>query len=142
MSEAQQPEVTQRRPERGAARRSRLVLVGCLLGLTLALGCRAYVPTPDARNLLVEGVGAGSLTVENRTPDMLCYAYITQAEGDWGHDRLSPAEVIDPGAARHFDVGEGTWRVRIEDCSGRAVFQRDALFVGPEGAAVRLVARE
>jgi hypothetical protein len=73
---------------------------------------------------------------------MVCYAYITQDAATWGADRLPPAEVIDPDSARHFEVGEGTWRVRLEDCSRRAVFQREDLVVGPEGTAIRLFARE
>jgi hypothetical protein len=55
-----------RRPLGGARLRQRLALL--LVTLALLSGCRAYVPTPDARNLLVQGVAAGSLTVENRTP--------------------------------------------------------------------------
>jgi hypothetical protein len=129
-----------RRPLGGARLRQRLALL--LVTLALLSGCRAYVPTPDARNLLVQGVAAGSLTVENRTPDLVCYAYITQDAATWGEDRLPPAEVIDPDSARHFEVGEGTWRVRLEDCSRRAVFQREDLVVGPEGTAIRLFARE
>ena len=31
-------------------------------------------------------------------------------------------------------MGEGAFRVRLEDCSRRAVFQREALVVGPEGS--------
>lgn len=133
-------QATSRRPRPLGGARVRLALALLTAGCLSA--CRAYVPTPDARNLLVHGVAAGSLTVENRTPDMLCYAYITQDADTWGEDRLAPAEVIDPDSARHFDVGEGTWRVRLEDCSRRAVFQREDLVVGPEGAAVRLFARE
>ena len=113
-----------------------------LLGFALLVGCRAYVPTPDARNVQVAGVAAGSLTIENRTTDLVCYVFITQDPSGWGEDRLAPAEVIDPDSSRHFEVGEGAWRVRLEDCSRRAVFQREALVVGPEGTAVRLLARE
>jgi hypothetical protein len=106
-------------------------------------GCRGHVPVPDARNLIIPtGVAAGALTVENRLPDLVCYVYITQETDRWGEDRLAPAEAIDPDSSRHFEVGAGTWRVRIEDCSRRGVYQRDAVVVQPNGTAIRLLFRE
>jgi hypothetical protein len=108
-----------------------------------ASGCRAHVPVPDARNVIISsGVVAGALTIENRLPDLVCYVYITQEERGWGDDRLAPAEVIDANSSRHFEVGPGTWRVRIEDCSRRGVYQRDAVVVQPRGSAIRLFFRE
>ena len=117
-------------------------LAATLVMCSLFAGCGAHVPVPDARNPVTQGVAPGCLTVENRLPDLVCYAYVSQSERDWGDDRLGPAETIDPGSARHFHVGEGTFRVRLEDCSRRAVYQRDAIAVGTEGAAVRLFFRE
>lgn len=140
-----------RRRETSTGRSSRLLATCHLRSLVVPLlllaslllpGCRAHVPVPDARNLITSGVAPGCLTLENRTGDLVCYVYVSQEPRAWGDDRLAPAEVIDPNSARHFHVGEGTWRVRAEDCSRRGVFQRDALVVGPEGVAVRLFARE
>jgi hypothetical protein len=85
-------------------RRMGVLVIGLLLLLTLACG----------------GGGTASgvqIEVVNRTPEDVCYVYISETDSDaWGDDQLGGEETIVPGKSQTFDFPAGEYDVRLENC--------------------------
>ncbi len=74
----------------------------------------AVADTPIAET---PAVGGFTITVENRSPDEVCYVLISPSASDqWGDDWLAGDEVIAPGGERAFDVPDGPHDVRLVRC--------------------------
>lgn len=57
------------------------------------------------------------ITLENRTPNDICYVHISPSEASgWGADWLEGGEVLAPDASRQFEVPGGAHDVTIRDC--------------------------
>jgi hypothetical protein len=71
-----------------------------------------------------------TLDVVNRTGGPICYIRVAASpsgqQGQWGPDLLGASETVAAGAQRRFQLDEGTYDVRAEDCSMRAVEQQFA----------------
>ncbi len=68
-------------------------------------------PKPPA-----QGGGDFQVTVHNKTPDDICYVYISPADSDsWGDDWLGE-DTLASGDSRTFDVTAGTYDMKVENC--------------------------
>ena len=123
-------------------KRSLFILVAMLALLSLA--CSALTGGDS------NGSGSSSpgvdITVDNRSPDEVCYVLISPSSSDmWGDDQLGEDETIAPGDSRTFSMGDDIYDVRVEACSEAAVATAwevssdDTVVVGSSGADTRLL---
>lgn len=62
------------------------------------------------------------LTLKNDSGLTVCYVYISSTESDsWGDNWLAENEVIRSGSSRSFQVPEGSYDVRADDCENNLV---------------------
>lgn len=58
-----------------------------------------------------------AVTVQNRTPNPICYVYISPSEArTWGEDWLAEDELLFSGDSRVFEVPGGEHDILLEDC--------------------------
>jgi serine/threonine-protein kinase len=73
-------------------------------------------PTPTYSSGTVAGERF-QITIENQTPDSICYVYISPSESEsWGADWLGSDEIIQPDELRHFEVEAVAQDVQILNC--------------------------
>jgi len=92
------------------------------------------------------GRSGSEVTIVNRSPDDVCYVYISSTESDdWGESWLAGDQVISAGDTAKFDIDKGTYDVQVEDCGGAVMgvgweFTGDyTLTVGGAGRTVRVL---
>ncbi len=76
--------------------------------------------------------GTAEWTLENNSGIPICAVYISPTESDsWGDNRLAENEVIRSGSSRTFQIPEGTYDIRADDCDGNLVaYDMDVDMVG------------
>lgn len=66
--------------------------------------------------------GIAELMLKNDSGITVCAVYISTTESDsWGDNRLTGSEAIQSGSSRNFQVPEGSYDVRADDCDGNPV---------------------
>ncbi len=91
-------------------------LVGLVLVFSLAC---AVLGGKDGGGSTSSGI---DIEIDNRSPDSICYVLISPSDSDtWGGDQLDSEEIIAPGDSRTFNVDDGTYDVRVENCDEAAM---------------------
>ena len=66
-----------------------------------------------------------SLTIINNSSNTVCFVYISPSSSEfWGDDWLGATEVIMSGASRTFNVPQGEYDFKADDCAGDFTFER------------------
>jgi len=66
----------------------------------------------------------GHFTIRNSSPFEVCYIHISPSSyTQWGPDWLGPSETL-LNVSRSFDINEGAYDIRFDDCHQRVIFQR------------------
>jgi len=90
-------------------KRRPIMLVGLGLLTLTVLSC-SICPFSSGGNVPV--------TLVNQSSAVVCYVYISPVEDDtWGDDWLGSSEVVRPGERRTFDVPQGDYDLRADDCN-------------------------
>lgn len=72
---------------------------------------------------------SGSLTINNDTPNTVCYVYMGPPNSEWSGDLLGN-DVIDPYSSYTlYDLSEGTWCISLQDCSNNDLYYDCSLSV-------------
>lgn len=110
---------------------SLLIAAGALILAALACGRPTPVPPtpvpptvapPTKAPLSQPAAGTAELALENNSGIPLCAVYISSTESDsWGDNWLATDEMIRSGSNRTFQVPEGSYDVRADDCDGNLV---------------------
>lgn len=169
-----QPIPMPQQPARAAAKggSSARLFIGIGVGLCILMACLGYLlreplmawldvaptrtATPEVRIPAAtstprpEGpaVDGFRITIDNASPDEVCYVQISPSESDqWGDDWLGESETIPPGTQRGFDVSDGTYDVLLQTCdastmaTGWRIKDDATVTVGEPGATVRLMVK-
>lgn len=87
-----------------------LVALGLLALATLGCSVCSNITGPS-------GGGGGNVTLINNSGETVCFVYISPVEDDmWGDDWLGDVETISNGDQRGFDVPDGDYDLRADDC--------------------------
>lgn len=80
-------------------------------------GTAAPQVTPQAQGSGAQGSGEPfQVILHNKTPDDICYVYISPSDSDtWGDDWLGDSQLAS-GDSRTFDVPAGTYDMKAENC--------------------------
>lgn len=130
----------------------RSIIVWLVVGLLLtSLACSALTGGGGGGGSNGGGGSSGTasgveITIENRSPDEVCYVLISPSSDDsWGDDQLGGSETIAGGDSRSFAMDEGTYDVQAMNCDEAVMataweVSRDTtVTVGSSGADVRLL---
>lgn len=126
----------------------RSVVIWLVIGLLVtSLACSAL----SGRGGNGGGAGSGgasglTITVDNRSPDEICYVLISpSSDENWGDDQLGSDETIVSGDSRAFTMDDDTYDVQVMDCDEAVMataweVSRDTTVeIGGRGANVRLL---
>jgi hypothetical protein len=108
-----------------------LIAAGALILAALACGGptpappTAVPPTaapPTAAPPTQTSSGMAELALRNDSGIAVCAVYISSTESDsWGDNWLTGNEAIQSGSSRNFQVPEGSYDLRADDCDGNLV---------------------
>jgi hypothetical protein len=97
--------------------------VGLLVVSLWVAGCAG---ASSAGRTLTNGPPA-HFVLRNTSPFQICYIYISPASySQWGPDWLGPSETL-LNVSRTFDINEGAYDIRFDDCRQRVIYQRWAV---------------
>ncbi|HOU14147.1 MAG TPA: hypothetical protein PKZ84_13625 [Anaerolineae bacterium] len=119
-----------------------MIMVTMVTVAALSLACVAFSGAGGS----TKPSGDFQITVDNKSPDEICYVFISESESqEWGDDRLGGEETIASGASKTFDVSAGQHDVQLETCdevvmgTAWAVDKKTTLTAGERGATSRLL---
>ncbi len=88
--------------------------------IALSAGC-------GGRTVIIEGAAAANseFLILNQSEFTICYVHFSPTtDPNWGHDRLGPSEVINPGHERGWAVPADTYDFQLQDCNHRVLMER------------------